>query len=264
MNKLFNMSSKNTIITGAAGKLGKTISLTLAELGSNLILVDLLHKDLSALKVEIQRIYNVDVKIFEVNLEKEIERKQFANLVKNEIDFLNCLINNAAFVGTSNLEGWAVDFEEQSLESWRRALEVNLTAPFHLSQIFSDVLKKSEDANIINIASIYGYLGPDWDLYENNDLSNVAAYSCSKAALLQLTRWLATTLAPDVRVNSISPGGIYRSQPENFVEKYNRKTPLRRMAKEQDFAGTIAYLASKASEYVTGENLIVDGGLSAW
>jgi len=264
MSNLLNMKGKNTIITGAAGKLGKSISFTLAELGSNLILVDLCFSDLLKLKSEIQNIFNVDVKIFEVNLEIELERQQFVTKLKNEIDYLNCLINNAAFVGTSDLKGWAVDFENQSLETWRRAFEVNVTAPFHLSQLLSDILRLSQDANIINISSIYGYLGPDWNLYNNNNLSNPAAYSCSKGALIQLTRWLSTTLAPDIRVNSISPGGIYRSQPKNFVSRYEEKTPLKRMAKEEDLAGTIAFLASNASEYMTGENLIVDGGFSTW
>ena len=101
-------------------------------------------------------------------------------------------------------------------------------------------------------------------LYDNNSLSNPAAYSCSKGALVQLTRWLATTLAPQIRVNSISPGGISRSQPENFTEKYNSKTPLARMAIEDDFSGSIAYLASDLSCYLTGQNIIVDGGFSIW
>ena len=264
INNLFEMTKKNSLVTGAAGKLGTIISLTLAELGSNLILVDRLSNDLSKLKSKIQKKFNVDVKVFDFDLENENDRKAFVNSLKNEVDYLDVLINNAAFVGTSNLEGWAVEFENQSLETWRRAFEVNVTAPFHLSQLLRNFLELSKNPSIINISSIYGYLGPDWKLYENNGLSNPAAYSCSKGALIQLTRWLSTTLAPAIRVNSISPGGIYRSQPDNFLKKYIEKTPLKRMASEDDLSGTIAYLASDASKYVTGENLIVDGGFSAW
>ncbi len=264
ISDLFEMYGKNTLITGAAGNLGKLISSTCAELGSNLFLVDRNLEDLEILKNELKNSFKVGVKVFKVNLEIEQERKLFVENLKNDLQIVDCLINNAAFVGTSNLEGWAVDFENQSLDTWRRAFEVNVTAPFHLSQLLTSLLRNSSQASIVNISSIYGYLGPDWRLYENNNLANPAAYSCSKGALIQLTKWLATTLSPDVRVNSISPGGIYRSQPEPFFSRYKNKTPMKRMAKEKDFAGAIAYLVSNASEYVTGENLVVDGGFSAW
>ena len=95
-------------------------------------------------------------------------------------------------------------------------------------------------------------------------MGSPAAYAASKGGLLQLTRWLSTVLAPDVRVNSISPGGVARGQPESFVTRYVARTPLRRMATEEDFKGAIAYLASDLSAYVTGENIVVDGGWSAW
>jgi NAD(P)-dependent dehydrogenase (short-subunit alcohol dehydrogenase family) len=93
-------------------------------------------------------------------------------------------------------------------------------------------------------------------------MSNPAAYSSSKGGLIQLTRWLASVVAPTVRVNSISPGGIFRGQPDTFVERYIRKTPLARMATESDFSGIVAYLASDMSKYMTGQNIILDGGLS--
>ena len=122
-------------------------------------------------------------------------------------------------------ELWVDDFEEQSLETWRRAIEVNLTSAFHLCQALTPELKRSNGGSIINIASIYGQFGPDWRLYEGANMGNPAAYGVSKGGLIQLTRWLATTIAPDVRVNSISPGGIYRGQPEEFVSKYSNRTP---------------------------------------
>ena len=115
-----------------------------------------------------------------------------------------------------------------------------------------------------NIGSIYGDLGPDWRIYEGTQLANPAAYSASKGGLIQLTRWLATTIAPKIRVNTISPGGIYRGQPKDFVERYASKTPLGRMATEDDIRGAIGYLSSDLSRYVTGQNLKIDGGWSAW
>ena len=177
---------------------------------------------------------------------------------------LNILVNNAAFVGTTELQGWNVPFEEQSLDAWRSALEVNLTAVFDLSRGLVPLLKVSKGGNIINIASIYGMFGPDWRLYDQTSMSNPAAYGVSKGGLIQLTRWLATTISPEVRVNAISPGGILRGQPREFVSRYEEKTPLKRMASEEDFRGAIAYLASDLSAYVTGQILSVEGGWGVW
>ena len=174
---------------------------------------------------------------------------------------VDILINNAAFVGSSELDGWSVPFEEQAIDAWRRAIEVNLTSVFHLSRDLAKLLSKSETGGcIINIASIYGEFGPDWSLYSGTQMSNPAAYGASKAGMIQLTKWLATTLAPSVRVNAISPGGIFRSQPPEFVYRYEQKTPLKRMATEQDICGAAIFLASSMSNYITGENIRVSGG----
>ena len=159
---------------------------------------------------------------------------------------------------------WNTTFEKQSLESWRRAFEVNLTAVFELSQGFVPIMRDSIGASIVNISSIYGFLGPDWRLYSETNMGNPAAYSASKGALIQFTRWLSTTLAPSVRVNAICPGGVFRNQPESFVTQYEPRTPLARMAKEEDFKGALGFLVSDLSSYVTGQSLSVDGGWSAW
>ena len=137
-----------------------------------------------------------------------------------------------------------------------------MTAVFDLSKGFAEILRKNGHGSIINISSIYGINGPDYSLYKGTEMGNPAAYAASKGGLIQLTRWLATTIAPDIRVNSISPGGVYRSQPSEFVERYEAKTSLGRMATEEDFKGVIAYLSSDLSSYVTGQNIVVDGGWS--
>jgi NAD(P)-dependent dehydrogenase (short-subunit alcohol dehydrogenase family) len=160
--------------------------------------------------------------------------------------------------------GWSGSLSSQSVDTWRRALEVNLTAVFDLSKGLLPLLEESKGSNIINISSIYGLQGPDWSLYEGTSMGNPAAYSASKSGLIGLTHWLATTLSPKVRVNAIAPGGIYRNQPKEFVERYSARTPLRRMATEDDFRGAISFLASDMSQYVTGHTLVVDGGWGAW
>jgi NAD(P)-dependent dehydrogenase (short-subunit alcohol dehydrogenase family) len=264
LSQLMDMRGNRVLITGATGYLGKVMAETLAEVGADLILVD--RPDSNFIELESRLINNWHVKadFLACDLEFENERNAMIATVKSDGLGLSCLINNAAFVGSSNLQGWASPFEEQTIDTWRRAFEVNLTAAFHLSQSFAPELRASTNGNIINIASIYGELGPDWGLYEGTAMGNPAAYSASKGGLLQLTRWLSTTMAPDVRVNAISPGGVYRSQPAQFVERYVGKTPLGRMATEDDFRGAIAYFASAMSSYVTGQTLRVDGGWGVW
>ena len=260
LNQLSSLSGRRALITGAAGGLGKVFAETLASLGADLILVDLADTQLKefAAKLEIQ--WSVNVHTIECDLEAQDQRNQLITEVLASGKELGILVNNAALVGSSDLVGWAVPFEEQSIDTWRRAIEVNLTAVFDLCQGLTPVLKASQNASIINIASIYGLNAPDWSLYEGTSLGNPAAYGVSKGGLIQLTRWLSTTLAPNVRVNAISPGGIFRNQPDEFVKRYSSRTPLKRMATEGDFRGVIAFLATDMSQYVTGQIISVDGG----
>jgi NAD(P)-dependent dehydrogenase (short-subunit alcohol dehydrogenase family) len=259
IDKLMDLSGRRALVTGAGGGLGRVMAQTLAELGADLILLDRSGTPLSEQAGDIAKTASVDVAIRFCDLERHYEREALIAGLKKE-GRLDILINNAAFVGTSGLQGWAVPFAEQSVEIWRRALEVNLTAVFHLCQGLMPVLQMSGRGSIVNIGSIYGEYGPDWGLYDGTAMSNPAAYCASKGGLLQLTRWLATTVAPAVRVNAISPGGIARGQPSAFVERYEKRTPLGRMATEDDFCGAIAFLASDMSSYMTGQNLFVDGG----
>ena len=264
LSQLSDMSGRRVLITGAAGHIGRVMAETIAELGASLILVDRPGADFSAVRSEIAKISGTECHCLECDLEFEEQRVELINSVNDSGLELNCLINNAAFVGTSELSGWSVPLAEQSLPVWRRALEVNLTAPFHLSQALEPLMRRSKGANIINVTSIYSELGPDWSLYEGTSLGNPAAYAASKGGLAQLTRWLATTLAPDIRVNAISPGGVFRNQPEKFIKTYNAKTPLQRMATEEDFKGCVAFFASGLSAYCTGQILRIDGGWSQW
>lgn len=264
IKKLINLEGRRALITGATGGLGKVMADALAELGADLVLVDRTELDLANLAETITHRWGMKVEYRCCDLEQQSQRSELIGWLKSSGENLNILINNAAFVGTSELQGWGVPFEEQTVDTWRRALEVNLTAVFDLCQGLTPLLRATEGASIINIASIYGMYGPDWSLYEGTSMSNPAAYGASKGGLIQFTRWLATTIKPNVRVNAISPGGIFRNQPEEFVKRYEARTPLGRMATEDDFRGAIAYLASDLSKYVTGQNLAVDGGWGVW
>jgi NAD(P)-dependent dehydrogenase (short-subunit alcohol dehydrogenase family) len=261
---LGNLSGRRALITGATGALGKVFAESLAELGADLVLVDLPGSNFETLSKGLVERWAVKVDHHACDLEIQVQRDRLVSDLVSSDQCLNILVNNAAFVGTTDLPGWNVPFGEQSIDTWRRAFEVNLTATFDLCQRLLPLLKNSTGANIVNIASIYGMHGPDWSLYEDMNMSNPAAYSASKGGLIQLTRWLATTLSPDVRVNAISPGGIFRNQPKEFVKRYELKTPLARMANEEDFRGAISFLTSDLSKYVTGQVLSVDGGWGIW
>lgn len=258
------MSGRRVLITGGAGHLGRVMAEALAELGAAIIILDRPDAQFGDIQSVLMHKWNASCVCIECDLESEEERNRAIQEVKSDGKGLNCVINNAAFGGTTALEGWVTQFEAQSLATWRRALEVNLTAPFHFSQAFTPELRAARGGNIINITSIYGELGPDWRLYQDTEMGNPAAYGASKGGLAQLTRWLATTLGPDIRVNAISPGGVFRNQAEAFVKRYVSKTPLNRMATVDDLLGVVAYLASDQSAYVSGQIISVDGGWSAW
>lgn len=254
IKKLLNMKGRNVLITGAAGYLGQKMVLNLLELGAKIYLTDISAEKLSSFKKK----RSSNLSIIPCDLSIETER----NYLIKKISKLDVLINNAAYVGSSNLEGWNTGFNNQSLETWQKAIEVNLTAPFHLIRDLSVILEKSKYASIINISSIYGEYAPDYSIYKGTNINNPAAYSISKAGINQLTKWSASTLAPNIRVNTISVGGIYRKQDKKFVKRYEKKVLLKKMASEDDIMGAVIYLATDLSKYVTGQNLFVDGGFN--
>lgn len=263
IRELMRLEGRTAVVTGAAGGIGAVITDALAELGARVLLVDLPGKVTNEQVGGVRTRWSVEASFYPCDLEQEHERERLiaALLRDGPVDIL---VNNAALVGTTPLQGWAVPFAAQTLATWRRAFEINLTASFHLAQGLYPTLRSHGRGSIVNVSSIYGSYGPDHGLYEGTNMGNPAAYAASKGGLVQLTRWLATTVAPEVRVNCIAPGGVLRGQPDVFVARYALRTPMRRMARETDFAGTIAYLASDLSSYVTGQLIPVDGGWGVW
>ncbi len=244
---LMDLKGRVALVTGGGGHIGAEIVSALAELGATVAVSD-----------------RGGAVAFPADLSDEEAVKALPGRVAGKYGRLDILVNSAAFVGTTDLQGWAVPFEEQSPETWREALEVNLTSAFVLTQAAAPLLAASGRGSVVNIASIYGMTGPDMRIYEGTGMGNPAAYGASKGGVLQLTRWLSTVLAPKIRVNAVSPGGVLRGQAENFVREYEKRVPLGRMAVEEDIKGAVAYLACDLSAYVTGQNLVVDGGWTAW
>jgi len=264
IKKMMDLYGRVALVTGGAGHIGSAICDALAETGANIVVIDC-NKELCETKTgQIIDEFNVEALSIVIDLTKEQELRKIPDIVLKQFHSIDILVNCAALGGASPLDGWGVEFNKQSAETWRGALEANLTVPFILTQVCSDALIQSRQGSVINIGSIYGLLGPDMQIYKGTSMGNPAAYAASKGGLLQLTRWLATVLAPEVRVNSITPGGVLRGQPEPFHSNYVKKTPLKRMACEEDFKGAAVYLASDLSSYVTGHNLVVDGGWTVW
>ncbi len=260
--KYEDLEGKNVLITGGYGFLGRALCTEFARQGANLIIMDRVAADQAFL--DVLRLQGVEIEFLQVDFESQDSRTDAITKMNSKYSKLDVLINNAAYVGTTAALGWAVPFAEQSIETWRKAIEVNLTTPFHLVQGLLELLEKSDDPVVVNLGSIYGSLGPDWKMYAGTSMGNPAAYAASKGGLIQLTRWLATTLGPKVRVNCVSPGGISRNQDEKFVEKYITRTPLARMAVEDDVVSAILFLSASSANYITGQNLEVDGGWSVW
>jgi NAD(P)-dependent dehydrogenase (short-subunit alcohol dehydrogenase family) len=262
--ELGRLEGRVAVVTGGAGHLGRVFGEALAELGCRVVVVDrekpITAEAASALAVG----RGVETLPLAIDLDRPDSADEVVRHTLARFSRLDILINNAAFTGASHLAGWAVPLEQQRFEAWEAALRVNLSAAFLLSQAARGALAESGHGSIVNVGSIYGMVGPDLALYEGTEMGNPAAYAASKGGLIQLTRYLATVLAPEIRVNSLSPGGIERGQPLAFQARYVARTPLGRMGHEEDFKGAIAYLATDLSAWVTGQNLVVDGGWTAW
>lgn len=260
-----DLKGRVAVITGGAGYLGRTMAHTLAEAGADIAIVDIRKEGVDQICADLKAQWGVRTCGLAVDLEKEEQVRAIPGKVAEALGSVDILMNNAAFVGTSNLSGWGVPFDEQETPTWRRALEVNLTAVFELTQACAPFLRKSGHGCIVNTASIYGIVGPDPRLYTDlPKMFNPAAYAASKGGVVQFTKWCATVLAPEIRVNAITPGGIFRNQNPKFLERYEFRCPMKRMAHEDDFIGATLFLASDLSKYVTGQNIVVDGGFSVW
>lgn len=262
--QLINLSERKALVTGGAGLIGLAVGETLVELGATVAVLDLDYVECQKRTDTLSQLREKSAIPIACDLSDELMTRWAAREAIDKMGGLDIVVHCAAYVGNAKIPGWAVPFEEQTVTAWDAAMRVNLTSIFVMVQTAREALAATDRGAIILFASTYGVVGPDARLYMGTTMGNPAGYSASKGGLLQLTRYLATVLAPRVRVNAISPGGVWRNQPEVFLERYIARTPLGRMASEGDLKGAIAYLASDLSAYVTGHNLVVDGGWTAW
>ena len=266
--ELFSLKNKTAIVTGALGLIGKEHCRALSEAGANVVVADINEKDCVefAKTLETESI-GVTLDVTEPNSIKKLRDKVLA-----KFGHIDVLVNNAAINDMFENPKAASEqskFENYPLELWQKSIDVNLTGVFLCSQILGTVMAEQKNGSIINIASTYGITAPDQSLYIKEDgtqsFYKPPAYSATKGAVIMFTKYLAAYWGKDgVRVNTLTPGGVENSQDEFFVKKYSEKTPLGRMANPTDYKGVLIFLASDASSYMTGANLIVDGGWTTW
>ncbi len=268
IEKLFSLEGKVAVVTGALGLIGKHHCHALAEAGANVVVCDLDEEECNK--------FASSLPTKSIGIAADITDKDSVISLKEKIikEFgrIDVLVNNAAINDMFESPAAAAEqskFENYPLEMWKKSLDVNVTGMFLCSQVIGTEMAERGSGSIINVASTYGVVAPDQSLYKKPDGSQSfyksAAYPVTKGAVIAFTKFLAAYWGDKgVRVNTLTPGGVENRQDEYFIKNYSERTPLKRMAQPTDYKGALIFLASDASAYMTGANLIVDGGWTAW
>lgn len=267
--KLFRLEGKTAVLTGAGGILGRRFAKGLAQFGANLALLDLHKEGIQELANELSETYKIKASAFVCDVADPDSVEKTIQEVGERFVSIDILHNNAASK-SEDLNAFFASFEEYSLKEWRNIMSVNIDGYFLMAKAVGKHMLKQKKGSIIQTASIYGVLAPDQRIYEGSfylgrPINTPAVYSVSKAAVIGLSQYLASYWAhAGIRVNTLTPGGNQSGQNEEFQKRYSARVPLGRMGNPDEMVGALIYLASDASSYVTGQNLIVDGGLTAW
>ncbi len=244
---MFNdLSGKVGVITGGNGRLAQTFYKSLGNC-NRIYLVDVQSGPTDKAQADFYRSLDITDEAAVRSTLEEIVQKE------GKIDFL---VNNAALQITNS-------FERATVEEFRRCIDANLTGAYVCIRAAAALMMRQCSGNIVNICSMYGVISADPNLYGDSGLNSPDSYAASKGGLIHLTRYLAANLAKHkIRVNALSPGGVFNGQPQEFLARYTGKCPMGRMADREELVGPLAFLLSEASSYVTGHNLIVDGGFT--
>ena len=251
---------KITIITGACGQLGTALAYSYAKEGFRICIADLIEKDLKLLIEKLNSISDVDHIFHLVDITSEESVEELIEHIENKGFVISTLINNA---GTAIFS----DFSYRKKDEFMKVAEVNLFGTFNcIRQVSEHMIENKMHGSIVNIGSIYGVVSSDSSIYTDCDRKNSEIYSASKAGVIQMTKYFAVHLAENnIRVNCVSPGGIFNDHGDDFLSNYSQRTPMKRMAEVNEIVSAIEYLSdSEKASYITGQNLIVDGGLTSW
>ena len=269
-DSMLSLAGRTAIVTGALGLLGKEHCRALAGAGARVVAVDLDGRACEDFAGSMAR----DLRCEAMGLTLDVTRPDSIEAARDAIrkrwETIDVLVNNAAINDKfEDATAGQSRFEAYPLAMWKQSLEVNVTGIFLCSQILGTVMAEQRRGSIINIASTYGIVAPDQSLYRRPDgaqsFYKTPAYPTTKGAVIAFTRYLAAYWGEaGVRVNALSPGGVENGQEGFFVRQYSVRTPLGRMADPGDYRGAIVFLASDASRYMTGANLVVDGGWTIW
>ncbi len=257
-NKLKN---KTVIITGGSGLIGSEFSIISAKYGANVVIIDIDKKKSDKLVKQIKEKTGNDKVIYlKCDITSLNDIKKAIDIILNKFGEINVLVNNAY----PRNKNYGKKYEDVTYEDFCENINMHLGGYFLTTQQVSKVMIKQNIGNIINIASIYGFAVPRFDIYEGTEMTMPVEYAAIKGAIINLTKYLSSYLGKyNIRVNCISPGGVYAHQPESFVKKYSQKVLLeKRMANVDDLTGALLFLLSDASKYITGQNIVVDGGWS--
>ena len=261
--KMFRLDNKVAIVTGGAGLFGKPISMALAEAGAQVIVASRDESKCKEFAASI-RSKNFNAEGMFLDLSDENSILEFTESINDKYGRIDILVNNA--VSREGLK----DLEEVSKKEWEAAQNINSTGMILLTQAVIKLMRKQRSGNIINIGSIQGSVGPNFPVYGNTGMTSPINYTYDKWAMVGFTKWLANYYGKfNIRANCISPGGygpgVAKMIGNNeFVENYKRLTPLGRFAEDEDIKGPVVFLASEASAFITGHNLLVDGGWTSW
>jgi NAD(P)-dependent dehydrogenase (short-subunit alcohol dehydrogenase family) len=261
---LFDLTGRVAIITGGAGLLATEHAIALTAHGAKVILADVnLEKCTEAINKLNEEGIEATAKACDVT-----SKDSWQNLLEEvvaEFGKVDILINNAGFTNQSKSANFDATFENFPLEDWNAIMNVNLTGTFLGCQVVGKHMVENGKGSIINIASLYGVVSPNHKIYPGTGISQPVAYSVSKHGVVSLTKYLATLWAEKgVKVNALTPGGIFNDHKGLFLERFKQMNPIGRMSDKTELRGGIVYLASDASSHVIGHNLIIDGGWTAW
>ncbi len=264
MDKLFDITGKTAIVTGGAGLLASEHAIALHEYGASVVLADFNQEKCAEAAAKLAT-DGIQVGVQYCDVTKKESWEDLLKAVVAEHGKVDILVNNAGFTNQSKSANFDASFENFPLEDWNAIMNVNLTGAFLGCQVVGKHMLTNGKGSIINIASLYGVVSPNHKIYPGTGISQPVAYSVSKHGVVALTKYLATLWAEKgVRVNALTPGGIFNGHQGLFLERFQQLNPIGRMSDKSELRGGIVFLASDASSHVVGHNLIIDGGWTAW